>query len=182
MSSATPSLTSHLVSLSTVRPYSAATEHAFLTQAGKGTLSKDVLGLYLCQDRLFVAHSAIAFLGQVFAKIPFSSSRPFNSPRSQALQRIVRTIDYALKNVIREVNFFNDVAEKFGLDVDGWKERKQTRDYMAELASAGARMTMEESMIFIWSMEKVCLSILSVFRCADLLFRCISMLGNTSGL
>ena len=124
MSSATPSLTSHLVSLSTVRPYSAATEHAFLTQAGKGTLSKDVLGLYLCQDRLFVAHSAIAFLGQVFAKIPFSSSRPFNSPRSQALQRIVRTIDYALKNVIREVNFFNDVAEKFGLDVDGWKERK----------------------------------------------------------
>ncbi|THH30646.1 hypothetical protein EUX98_g3522 [Antrodiella citrinella] len=155
MSTATPSLTSHLTSLSSVRPYSAATEHAFLTRAGNGTLSKDALALYLSQDRLYVAHGSVTFLGQLLAKIPFSSSRSFSSPKEKFLQRIVRIIDYALQNVIREVNFFNNVAEKFALDINAWNERKSTRDYLAELARVGACGTMEDGVIFLWAMERV---------------------------
>lgn len=149
------SLTSHLTALSTVRPYTAATEHTFLTRAGKGTLNKDTLGLYLSQDRLYAAHGYVTFLGHLLAKIPFFSSRAFDSPEEKFLQRVVRTVEYSLQNVIREVNFFNDTAKKFGLDVDGWKERKGTRDYLAEMAKVGALGTMEDAVIFLWAMERV---------------------------
>lgn len=155
MSIAAPSLTSHLLSLSTVRPYSAATEHAFLVRAGNGTLSKDTLGLYLSQDRLYAAHGYVTYLGHLLAKVPFSSSRPFNSPYEKFLHRIVRIIEYSLQNVIREVNFFNDTATRFGLDIDGWKERKGTRDYLAEMTRVGASGTIEDGIVFLWAMERV---------------------------
>lgn len=155
MSTTAPSLTSHLTALSTLRPYSAATEHAFLTRAGNGTLSKDALGLYLSQDRIYAAHGYVTFLGQLLAKIPFSSSRPFKSPYEKLLQRIVRIVEYSLQNVIREVNFFVGTASKFELDIDGWKERKGTRDYLAELGRIGAAGTMEDCVIFLWAMERV---------------------------
>jgi len=125
------------------------------TRAGKGTLSKDALGLYLSQDRLYAAHGYVTFLGHLLSKIPFSSSRPFDSPKEKFLQRIVRIIDYSLQNVIREVNFFGTVAEKFGLELDGWKERKGTRDYLAELTRVGASGTWEDGVIFLWAMERV---------------------------
>lgn len=151
----TVSLTSHLTSLSTFRPYFAATQHAFLTQAGKGDLSKDTLGLYLSQDRLYAAHGYVTFLGHLLSRLPFSSSRPFDSPKEKFLQRIVRIVEFSLQNVLREVGFFEEVAGKFGLNIDGWKERKATRDYLAEMARIGAEGTMEDKIVFLWAMERV---------------------------
>ncbi|KAH8103102.1 heme oxygenase-like protein [Cristinia sonorae] len=145
MSGSEASLTSHLTSLSTVRPYSAATEHAFLTQAGKGVVSKHALGLYLSQDRLYAAHGYVKFVGHILAKVPFSSSRPFDSPYEKFLQHVVGVVEYSLRNVIRE----------FGLDVDGWKERKGTRDYLAEMARISVEGSFEDSLIFLWAMERV---------------------------
>lgn len=154
--SATQSLTSHLYSLSTTRPYSAATEHAFLTAAGNGTLSQEHLSLYLAQDRLYAAHAYPRFIGLLLASVPFSSLHTLDSPQEQLNQRVVRLANYALSNVIREAGFFVETANKYGLNLEGWKERKQTRDYTAEMIRIGAAGKLEDSIVFLWAMERVC--------------------------
>ncbi|KAJ3478186.1 hypothetical protein NLI96_g9935 [Meripilus lineatus] len=148
-------LTAHLRSLPTVRPYSAATEHEFLASAGKGTLSADRLALYLSQDRLYAAHAYPIFMGQLLAAINFSSLHARNSTEEKSNQRIVKVVSDALQNVIREVGFFDEVAEKFGLEVDGWRERKATRDYTAEMGRLGATGTVQDMLVFLWAMERV---------------------------
>ena len=151
-------LTSHLTSLSTTRPYSAATEHEFLSSAGKGTLSADRLALYLSQDRLYAAHAYPLFLGHILSSIPFSSLHAKNSNQEKFNQRIVKIVGDSLQNIIREVSFFDEIAEKFKLNLDIWRERKATRDYTAEMARVGAVGSLEEKLIFLWAMERVSLS------------------------
>ena len=151
-------LTTHLLSLSTPRPYSAATEHPFLTAAGLGTLPPALLSLWLAQDRLYAAHGYPAFIGRTLAAVPFSSLDAPGSPRERANQEIVRVLSGALANVVREVGFFGEVAAAYGLGVEGWKERKATRDYVAEMARVGAEGRIEDTMVFLWAMEQVRLS------------------------
>ncbi|TFY50666.1 hypothetical protein EVJ58_g10945 [Rhodofomes roseus] len=124
-------LTAHLLSLSTPRPYSAATEHPFLTAAGLGTLPPALLSLWLAQDRLFAAHG------------------------EQRNQELVRVLAYSLTNLVREVGFFGDVAREYGLKAEGWKERKATRDYTAEMVRVGAEGRIEDAMVFLWAMEQI---------------------------
>ena len=148
-------LTSHLTSLSTSRPYSAATQHPFLTAAGNGTLSHDLLSLYLSQDRIYAAHGYPRFIGLLLASIPFSSRHGVESRDEQLNQRIVRIANYALTNVIREVTFFVETAQDHGLDLDAWKERKQTRDYTAEMIRVASAGRLEDAVVFLWAMERV---------------------------
>ncbi|EPS95654.1 hypothetical protein FOMPIDRAFT_130957 [Fomitopsis schrenkii] len=137
-------LTIHLRSLLTPRPYSAATEHPFLTAAGQGTLPHPLLSLWLAQDRLYAAHGYPAFIGRVLA-----------AQRERKNQEIVWLLSGALASIVREVNFFGDVAAAHGLRVDGWRERKATRDYTAEMARIGAEGRIEDAMVFLWAMEQV---------------------------
>ncbi|KZT71872.1 heme oxygenase-like protein [Daedalea quercina L-15889] len=148
-------LTAHLLSLSTPRPYSAATEHPFLTAAGLGTLSPALLSLWLAQDRLYAAHGYPRFIGRVLASIPFSSLDEPDSPRERKNQELVRVLSDALANVVREVNFFDDIAKEHRLKPEGWKERKATRDYTAEMTRVGAEGGIEDAMVFLWAMEQI---------------------------
>ena len=149
-------LTAHLLSLSTPRPYSAATEHPFLTAAGLGTLPRPLLSLWLAQDRLYAAHGYPAFIGRALAAVPFSSLDAPDAPRERAHQAIVRALSGALANVVREVGFFGEVAAAHALELGGWRERKATRDYTAEMARVGAEGRIEDAMVFLWAMEQVC--------------------------
>ncbi|EPS95650.1 hypothetical protein FOMPIDRAFT_1038434 [Fomitopsis schrenkii] len=148
-------LTAHLLSLPTPRPYSAATKHSFLTAAGQGTLPPALLSLWLAQDRIYAAHGYPAFIGRVLAAVPFSYLDAPDSQRERKNQEIVRVLSGALANVVREVNFFGEVAAAHGLSVEGWKERKATRDYTAEMARIGAEGRIEDAMVFLWAMEQV---------------------------
>jgi formylaminopyrimidine deformylase / aminopyrimidine aminohydrolase len=152
---ATESLTSHLYSLSTVRPYSAATEHRFLTAAGAGTLSHAHLALYLSQDRLYAAHGYPTFIGRMLASVPFSSVHLLDSPQERLNQRVVATASFALTNVMREVGLFGETAQKYRFELDAWKERKETRDYVAEMSRVGAAGRLEDALVFLWAMERV---------------------------
>ncbi|KAI0918822.1 hypothetical protein AcW1_009466 [Taiwanofungus camphoratus] len=153
--SAPDKLTTHLLSLSTPRPYSAATEHPFLAAAGRGTLPPALLALYLSQDRIYAAHAYPAFIGRLLAAVPFSSLDDPNSPEERLNQRIVQALSGALENVVREVAFFGETAERWGLQLKGWKERKATRDYTAEMARIGAEGRIEDGLVFLWAMEQV---------------------------
>ncbi|KAI0370503.1 heme oxygenase-like protein [Pilatotrama ljubarskyi] len=148
-------LTKHLESLSTPRPYSAATEHAFLTAAGTGTLPLQLLSLYLSQDRIYAAHAYPRFLGQLLARVPFSSLDAPNSPEERFHSEIAGVLSDALQNVRREVEMFAEVERAYGLDFAQWRERKATRDYSAEMARVGALGSFEEGLIFLWAMERV---------------------------
>lgn len=154
------SLTSHLDNLSTICPYTAATEHNFLAAAGSGTLSKDLLSVFLSQDRIYAAHAYPKFIGNILASVPFSSLDAPDSDREKFNQRVVAVLGGALQNVIREANFFNDVAKKHGLQLTSWRERKATRDYTAEMGRVGANGRLEDGLIFLWAMERV-----SMTRC-----------------
>lgn len=153
--STSPSLTSHLYSLSTPRPYAAATEHSFLAAAGRGTISPGRLALWLAQDRLYAAHAYPRFIGRLIASIPFSPLDAPSSPAERRNRRILDVLVYSLQNVSREVKFFEDTAAKHGLRLDGWRERKGTREYRAEMARVSTEGTLEDGLIFLWAMERV---------------------------
>ncbi|KAI0090311.1 heme oxygenase-like protein [Irpex rosettiformis] len=155
MSTTAPSLTSHLLSLSTPIPYTAATKHEFLATAAKGLLSSDRLSLYLFQDRLYAAHGYPRFIGHILSAIPFSSLHGLRSPQEGFNRRILEVLTYSLQNVVRETGFFVETAEKYGLKLDGWRERKATRDYTAETIRVAASGGLEGGLVFLWAMERV---------------------------
>ncbi|EIN08334.1 heme oxygenase-like protein [Punctularia strigosozonata HHB-11173 SS5] len=157
----TPSLTSLLYVKSA--KYSAATQHPFLTAAGDGSLANDQLSYWLAQDRIYASHAYPRFIGQLIAKIPFSSAHAASSPEQQRNDRILRVLSFCLQNIVREVAFFSDTSEKFGLEIGirnqvgdaGWPERKATMDYTAEMARIAALGTLGEGLVFLWAMERV---------------------------
>ncbi|KAI0763028.1 heme oxygenase-like protein [Trametes elegans] len=168
MSDSVP-LTAHLAALSTPRPYAAATEHAFLTAAGTGTLPPALLSLYLAQDRRYAAHAYPRFLGQLLARVPLPlPSSPAPSAYSSTTTTTaaaaaadgqhaarVGVLADALQNVRREVGLFGAVDGAHGLRLARWRERKATRDYAAEMARVGALGTFEDGLVFLWAMERV---------------------------
>ncbi|RDX45188.1 heme oxygenase-like protein [Lentinus brumalis] len=148
-------LTTHLLSLSTPRPYAAATEHAFLTAAGTGTLPLPLLSLYLSQDHIYAAHGYPLFIGQLITRIPFSSTHALHSPEEKFHRDVLKLLAFALQNVLREVGMFAEVEREYGLNFAQWRERKATRDYTAEMARVGAFGTLEDGLVFLWAMERV---------------------------
>lgn len=148
------SLTAHLYSLHT-QQYTKATQHPFLTAAANGTLPASRLALWLSQDRSYAAHAYPRLIGRIISSIPFASSRSKTSPEEKQNQKVLKLCIYALTNVDDEVQYFDREAERFGLDTDGWKVRKGTRDYLAEMARVGAEGTLIDGLVYVWAMEQV---------------------------
>ncbi|KAF8893173.1 hypothetical protein CPB84DRAFT_1783349 [Gymnopilus junonius] len=102
-------------SLSQTTPsYAAATRHSFLTQAGNGTLPLPRLALWLSQDRIYAAHA-------------YPKNRSVSGAKERQNQAILQLLVKCLDNIVQEVAFFRDAAEKAGLNMEGWIERKATR-------------------------------------------------------
>ncbi|EGO03851.1 hypothetical protein SERLA73DRAFT_175532 [Serpula lacrymans var. lacrymans S7.3] len=161
--STSTSLASHLSSLSTPRPYSAATEHAFLTAAGDLSLPRSRLALWLAQDRIYAAHAYPRFIGLLIAKIPFDSAAHVGAgDKIEGQNRhILKLLVASLENVVREVGFFDDIAKQWNLEIgtvggEGrvWVERKATRDYTAEMARVASLGSLEDGLVFLWAMER----------------------------
>lgn len=150
-----PGLTQHLASLATVPTYAEATNHPFLAAAANGTLPADRLALWLSQDRIYASHAYPAFIGSLIASIPRDSSHGIYSREERTNQHILSVMVYCLENVVREVNFFKETAEQWNLPLDVWKERKETKDYTAEMGRISKSGRMEDALIFLWAMERV---------------------------
>lgn len=116
MSASTP-LTSYLTN-SCPHPLTRATSHPFLAHAGRGAVPKRILSQWLSQDRLY-AHNYVRFIGLLLSKIRIPSHNP-DAARSTAHTVYHRATDIlidALVNIRRELQFFEDVAREFGLDL-----------------------------------------------------------------
>ena len=113
MAAAKWSLTEHLLSISK-DDYTKATQHPFLLAAAEGRLSKEVLGQWLANDRLYI-HSYIRAAGTLLASIDL----PPGVPKTEAVEtQLVDWLIEALAGVRREERFFIEVAERYGLGVE----------------------------------------------------------------
>lgn len=109
------SLTEHLLSLSP-EAYKAATQAPFLLAAAEGRLPKDVLGVWLANDRLYI-HSYIRAAGKVLAFLEL----PVTVPKDEAESAEIKFVDWiveALVGVRREERFFTEVAGRYGLEIN----------------------------------------------------------------
>lgn len=150
----TQRLSSHLLSLQSTPKYSDATQHQFLTLAGCGDLPVSRLALWLSQDRIYAAHAYPRFIGALISRIPFQLTDAIDGPEEKLKQTILHILVQCLDNIVIEVKFFHDTARKFGLELEGWLERKGTRDYTAEMARIASTASLQEGIIFLWAMEK----------------------------
>lgn len=146
-------LTTHLASLREDL-YSVATRtHPFLAAAGSGKLPASTLGYWLSQDKIYASQAYPKFIGHTIAGIPYE-----DATREALNKRVLSILLFSLQNVVREVGFFGETAQQYGLKIEGWKERKGTRDYTAEMARL-ASASLEENMVFLWAMEKAYLDV-----------------------
>ncbi|KAF8962610.1 heme oxygenase-like protein [Flammula alnicola] len=148
-------LSEHLIELQTTPSYAAATQHSFLAQAGNGTLPLERLALWLSQDRIYAAHAYPRFIGSLISRIPFQESDSISGPKERWNEETLKVLVKCLDNIVREVDFFRDTSQKWGLDMEAWNQRKGTRDYTAEMVRVASSASLNEGLIFLWAMEKV---------------------------
>jgi thiaminase len=95
-----------------------ATKHPFLKAAGQGQVSKQKLSQWLAQDRLY-AQAYVRFIGALLSKVVLPSRNPDSkkcrSPTTE--QRIFGILVDSLVNIQRELQFFEDTAAEYELDL-----------------------------------------------------------------
>jgi hypothetical protein len=156
-------LSEHLLSLDTFPSFRDATRHTFLTQAGNGTLPLSRLALWLSQDRIYAAHAYPRFIGSLISCIPFHDADSPSGPKERQNEEILQMLVKCLDNIVREVQFFKETTEKYGLNVEEWAQRKATRDYTAEMVRVASLGSLQDGLIFLWAMERVRLILFLLF-------------------
>ncbi|GAA5925350.1 uncharacterized protein JCM15063_005002 [Sporobolomyces koalae] len=147
-----------------------ATEHPFLTAAGRRELDRDTLSAWLTQDRVYALCGYPKFIASLISALPLSTSSA--QRRSQSLLGL---FSFALSNIDREVAFFDALGPKYALDLDfppsaaandpsvgklqGARINPTTRAYVNLLiatgAEAGRNGGLEEALVLLWGMEKI---------------------------
>lgn len=121
-------LTSHLLSTS-ADLFQSATQNDFLTNARNGKVSKSTLSDWLTQDRLYIS----GYVHLVGRMLVLASQ---NYSRASSLERkLVGLLSDALVNVHREIRFFEDVAERYGLVLGGAADTQEpVREFRSLMA------------------------------------------------
>ena len=137
--------------------YSAATQAPFLLAAGLGQVDKKTLSQWLSQDRLY-AQGYVRFIGMMLSKMRLPTTPGTTNVQWQVTDMLIS----ALTNIRRELLFFEDVAERYGLDLETpwpgegtFAPTTTTRGYLdlfMNAASPGASLL--ESMVVLWATEK----------------------------
>ncbi|KAL0578993.1 hypothetical protein V5O48_002988 [Marasmius crinis-equi] len=151
------SLTSHLLNSSTKLPYDAAIKHDFLTAAGSGTLDHNLLALWLSQDKTYATQGYPRFIGSLVANMAYNKPRMKDMSEEDSYYRTLKTLIFCMENIGLEIDFFRTTAEKWDLDLEGWKERQGTKDYLAEMDKVVRDYGpgIEHGLVFLWAMERV---------------------------
>lgn len=149
----TPSLVNHLLSRDS-GSLDSATQLPFLSHAGCGTLSAHALCQWLSQDA-HISRAFVTFIGRLLGKmrLPDTAITMENT--------IFRTMDLlisTLNNVRREMNFFDNTASKYGLQIDSEDVKPATKGFIDLFASASSSGTsLLEGLVLLWATEHVCL-------------------------
>ncbi|XXG94733.1 hypothetical protein Hte_000990 [Hypoxylon texense] len=172
-----PSLSEYLLSSPEITGlYQRATQSQFLSLAGQGRLSTEVLSQWLSQDRLY-AQAYIRFAGGLISRVRLPT-RIDDQDTSKTLQwRILSLLETALSGVTRELQFFEETAKKYKLDLDilgpvaeggnlsgksaGFGPNTVTKSYIDLFDSFTAQphgntsKTLLDGLVLLWTTEKV---------------------------
>lgn len=96
--------------------------------------------------------------------IPHSPATAETTPHAHALRKALPLLSFSLSNVARETKFFEDTAEKHGLALHTGpldpllgKYEALTKSYVDFLIATAAGGSLEEGLVVLWAMEKVCI-------------------------
>jgi thiaminase len=109
------SLTKQLLA-SDEQAYKQATQSEFLRLAGNGKASKDLLGRWLANDRLYI-HSYCRGLGRLLSFLQYPDTVQQNANPDSATQ-LLDWIVAALVNIRREEKFFINTAFEYGININ----------------------------------------------------------------
>lgn len=137
--------------------YQGATQAPFLEAAGLGQVGKTLLSQWLSQDRLY-AQGYVRFIGMLLSK----SRLPTAAGTTGIDWQVIDLLISSLTNIKKELEFFEDVAKRYGLDLEApWPGEDRfgptpiTRGYLdlfMNAASPGAPLL--EGMVVLWATEK----------------------------
>lgn len=159
-----PSLTKYLLDLEP-QAVKHATTHPWLQQAASGQLSNSQLAAWLTQDRLYIS-GYIKLLGGLLIKAEADDVGP-DDPKAKKSIRRLEVLGASISNITRERKFFEDIAKKNGLPLDGTAPRQSetahrdllglleptTRGYIDYMVSLSVTGTFEENLVLLWAME-----------------------------
>lgn len=100
--------------------FRAATQSNFLKRGAEGQLSKETLGRWLGNDRLYI-HAYIRGIGRVLSTLKLPATVGKNKDEDEPPTRETRLLDWAvsaLVNIRREEKFFCETAARFGIEID----------------------------------------------------------------
>jgi hypothetical protein len=83
--------------------------------------------LWLSQDRIYAAHAYPRFIGALISRIPFHLDDPIDGAKERFHNSVLPALVSCLDNIVLEVDFFKKTAAEFGLEMEGWVERKGTK-------------------------------------------------------
>ncbi|KAH6678614.1 transcription regulator PAB1642 [Halenospora varia] len=129
-----------------------ATEAPFLELAGKGELEKEKLEVWLRQDRLY-AQAYVKYAARVINGIDLGREVEGKGLDDRLLDLFLD----ALVNVRRELKFFEDVSQRYELDLSAKKESvgvKRYKELFVECSRVVGRTMMLEAMVLLWGTEK----------------------------
>ncbi|KAI1382262.1 heme oxygenase-like protein [Hypoxylon crocopeplum] len=172
-----PSMSEYLLSSPEITDlYQRATQSQFLSLAGQGQLAPEILSQWLSQDRLY-AQAYIRFAGGLISRVQLPI-KVDGQETSKTLQwRILSLLQTALAGVVRELQFFEETAKKYGLDLEaldpiaeggnpssksaGFTPNNVTQKYIDLFDSFTAQphgntaRTLLDGLVLLWATEKV---------------------------
>lgn len=152
--------TAHLIALEPAA-YHAAVTHPFLKAAARRDLSSGQIEAWLAQDRLYAEVGYLRFTGLMLARLPTAADGEGFALACTYGSRIRAVLSGAISNVVREVQFFDDTALQWNLNLGGDNTSLMapyapvTKAYIDYITSVGQTGAFEEQMTLLWSMEKL---------------------------
>jgi hypothetical protein len=149
----TPSLANHLLSRDP-EAVKSATEQAFLSHVGCGTISANALTHWLAQDA-HVSRAFVSFVGRLIGKIRLPDTAiTMDNTTFRTFDLLIST----LNNVRREMSFFDSTAIKWGLQIESEIPKPATKGFIDLLSSASSSSaSLLEGLVLLWTTEHVSL-------------------------
>jgi thiaminase len=131
-----------------------ATETPFLEKAGSGTLSKETLEEWLAQDRLY-AQAYLRFGLLLAANIPL----PATVSPNHINERLLSLVLEAVNNIRQELKFFEDVASRYGLNLEAEVVSAGVQSYRALFQDIGEGIEKDThgvlaGVVLLWATER----------------------------
>ncbi|KAH7150307.1 hypothetical protein B0J13DRAFT_286578 [Dactylonectria estremocensis] len=97
--------------------YQRATQSEFLRLAANGQLSKNILGRWLANDRLYI-HSYICGIGRFISLLQFPDIVPHSAEDPASATKLFDWLVSALSNIRQEEKFFIQTAVDYSLQIN----------------------------------------------------------------